>query len=386
MWMSNAGDDFDVIICGAGPAGTTCALALADSALRVAVVEKHTFPRDKVCGDAVASYVPNVLATIDPELKYAVASFEKKVVVDTCRVVAPNEKAIDISYEKSGFIAQRIHWDNFLFELASTKPNIAFFQGEAIRDITRTNDGVTVVTGNRRFNSRLAIGCDGAHSVISKKFGGITMDRAHHAGAVRAYFRNVKETPDRTFELHFLKGYLPGYFWIFPLGENSYNVGLGLLSSKVSQRKISMREAMKEIITSVPSIARRFANAEVIGDIEGFGLPLGSRKLPISGDNFMLCGDAASLIDPLSGEGIGQAMVSGRYAGWHAKKCFQAGDFSAAFMKTYDDQVYAKFWRRHRKNYLLQQVISDREWLFNLVFNVGAKHTGIRNFLVKSFA
>jgi menaquinone-9 beta-reductase len=384
--MCEAEDDFDVIICGAGPAGTTCALALGDSNLRVAVVEKHTFPRDKICGDAVAAYVPNVLGTIDPELKRAVSGFEKRAVVDTCRVVAPNEKVIDIRYEKSGFIAKRIHWDNFLFELAKKKSNLTIFQGETIRDVTQGKTNLTVSTENRILHCKLVIGCDGAHSVAAKKLAGIKMDHHHHAGAVRAYFRDVSDTPDKTFELHFLKGYLPGYFWIFPLAENFYNVGLGLLSSKVSQRKLSMREAMKEIIENVPYISRRFKGAEMIGKIEGFGLPLGSRKLSISGDNFMLCGDAASLIDPLSGEGIGQAMVSGRYAGWHAKKCFEENDFSSGFMKTYDHQVYAKFWSRHRKNHLVQKLISDREWLFNIIFNAGTKHKIIKDILIKSFA
>src|SRR5689334_1089646 len=91
---------FDVIICGAGPAGTTCALALADSGLRVAVLEKSSFPRDKTCGDAVAAYVPKVLATIDSALVRSLEDFTEKVNVNTCRLVAPNQKAFDLRSEE----------------------------------------------------------------------------------------------------------------------------------------------------------------------------------------------------------------------------------------------------------------------------------------------
>src|ERR1700704_2114621 len=82
--------EFDVIICGAGPAGSTCALALVDSGLRVAVLEKSSFPRDKTCGDAIAAYVPKVLATLDSSLTRSLEDFTEKINVNTCRLVAPN--------------------------------------------------------------------------------------------------------------------------------------------------------------------------------------------------------------------------------------------------------------------------------------------------------
>ena len=161
------------------------------------------------------------------------------------------------------------------------------------------------------------------------------------------------------------------------------NVGVGALSANISKRKLNLRKIFQDIINNVTYLKDRFKNAEQIGMIEGFGLPLGSRKVTISGNNFMLCGDAASLIDPLSGEGIGQAMVSGRYAGWQAKKCFEQNNFSSAFMKQYDKQVYDKFWIRHRKNYAIQQIIGNREWLLNGVINLASKKRLIKALLIK---
>jgi menaquinone-9 beta-reductase len=386
MVMSLSAKHFDIVIVGAGPAGSTCALALATSGLKVAVVEKHRFPRDKVCGDAVAAYVPDVLGTINPDYKQALGRFTERVDVDTCRVVAPNGKHIDIKYQKSGFIAKRIEWDNFLFDLATNGSPHTFFSGDSIIDIARANGLWQLTTaGGEAISCKLLIGCDGAHSLVARH-AGIGLDHNHHAGAVRGYFTNVKSVPKATFELHFLKDYLPGYFWIFPLKENLSNVGLGILSSEISARKISLRDSLKQIVSSVPSVGERFIDAELVGKIEGFGLPLGSRKVTMSGDGFMLCGDAASLIDPLSGEGIGQAIVSGRYAGWHAIKCFERDTFSAAFMKEYEDLVYKKFWKRHQLNHSIQKMIAGRAWLFNAIFNVAVNNRVARHALIKAFS
>ena len=377
--------DFDVIICGAGPAGSTCALALADSGLRVAVLEKNVFPRDKTCGDAVAAYVPKVLATISPSLRESLNQFEEKKLVNTCRLVSPNQKIFDLTFTQNGFISRRMDWDNFLFGMASMQNNITFFLNHSVSDVQINHKEVCVLANNTRFKARMVIGCDGAHSVVSKKITGTKMDPEHHCGAVRAYYSNVSGIPDTTFEIHLVKDVIPGYFWIFPLKNNMANVGLGVLSSVISKRKMDLRSSLQKIVDEVPYIRDRFKNAERIGKIEGFGLPLGSRKVPMSGDHFMLCGDAAALIDPLSGEGIGQAIVSGRYAGWQAKKCFEANNFSAAFMKDYDGKVYQKFWKRHRKNHFIQQLMSN-EWLINRIFGVAVKSRFIKGLIAKSFA
>lgn len=377
-----------MIICGAGPAGSTCALALADSGLKVAVIEQHRFPRDKICGDAVAAYVPDVLSTIHPRFRNALNAFTDRQPVNICRLVAPNLKHIDITYSKSGFISKRLVWDNFLFDLASQQNNISFFLDHHVSDVSvdQSRQGVTVHANDTMFRARIVIGCDGAHSVVKKKMTDTRLNLSHHAGAVRAYYRGVTGICPSTFELHFMKGLLPGYFWIFPLNDNMANVGLGLLSAKVSERRYPLRESLDNMIRSVPYIATRFEKAELVGKIEGFGLPLGSRKVPLSGERFMLCGDAGSLIDPLSGEGIGQAMVSGRYAGWHAKKCFEENDFSSSFMRQYDAQVYRKFWKRHRKNHWIQRMIADRDWLFNGIFNAGVRSRFLRNLLIENLA
>lgn len=378
-------EKFDVIICGAA-AGATCALALGASGLKVALVDKSNFPRDKVCGDAIAAYVPKVLSTINPDYAKALADFTEKEKVNTIRIVSPNTKALDISYGVDGFISARVHFDNFLLNLVKQLTNVELFLGTAIKDVVANSKDAHIVLGNDiKLEASLIIGCDGEQGLTRKKLTQTQLDPKHHAAAVRAYYKNVKGIPTSTFELHFIDNIIPGYFWIFPLHNNEANVGLGLLSHEVSKKKINLRQEMQRIIDTNPYIKERFASAKMISKIEGYSLPFGSRKTIISGERFMLCGDAASLIDPLTGEGIGQAIISGRYAGWQAIKCFEQNNFSAAFMKQYNQTVYNKLWKEHRRNYYIRELIINCPRLFNASINILNNNKVLYNLAKKIF-
>jgi geranylgeranyl reductase family protein len=366
--------EFDVIICGAGPAGCTAALALGTSGLRVALIEKHRFPREKVCGDGLPAYVPKVLNTIDSEYKKAFEQLAEKTEVNICRVIAPDERILDLKFSESGFICRRIIFDAFLFGLVTRLPNIAAFQGTSIKDVTADDNEVTVRTDtNMILKAKLVIGCDGAHSIVRRKLAGTKIDLSHCSGAARAYFRNVRNIQPRTLELHFLRDLLPGYFWIFPLAENTANVGLGIPSGTIAEKRINPAKELTSIIENVTYLKRRFSDAEMTGGIKGYLLPLGSRKTCISGKRFMLCGDAASLVNPASGAGIGQAMQSGRFAGWHAARCFERNDFSADFLKIYDKTVYDKLWHENKHYYLIRELVFNNQWRMNSIISAGQK-------------
>lgn len=376
---------YDVIICGGGPAGSTCALALANTGLKVAVIDKADFPRNKVCGDAVAAYVPKVLSSIHPKYAAAVKSFAEKKEVTTCRIVAPNGQYIDVVSPEAGFISTRIAWDNFLHRLTVNEPNISWFLHHEITDM-RVDAGsqtCTVVANGINFYSKIIIGADGAHSVAAKKLTNNKTDLDHYSGAVRAYYKNVNGFTDNTYELHFIDNLLPGYFWVFPLPGNMANAGICIPSNVIAKKKINLRKTMEAIIAGHPSIKPRFAAASLAGKIEGYGLPLGSAKKIISGDHFMLCGDAASLIDPATGEGIGQSMISGRYAAWQAIKCFEQNKFDAAFMKQYDKHLHEKLKPEAMRSRLVQNIFFSRRRLFNGCFSLLNKNTFLKRLILK---
>ncbi|BDS12260.1 NAD(P)/FAD-dependent oxidoreductase [Aureispira anguillae] len=376
---------FDIIICGAGPAGSTCALALENSGLKIALIDKSSFPRDKICGDAIAPYVPSVLRTIHPKYEAAFHQFKAKKIVTTLRVVAPNQKAVDLNFTQKGAISMRVHLDHFLFEQASQLANVSSFTGFIKTVQTHSDHTIVTLKNGQQLRSKLIIGCDGAQGIVAKELTQNKIDLAHHSAAVRAYYKGVKGISEQTFELHYLKDLMPGYFWIFPLPDGYANVGLGMLSQKISQQKINLRKSLLQTITNTPYLKERFEGAELIHPPKGFGLPLGSRKVTISGHRFMLCGDAAALVDPLSGEGIGQAIISGRYAGWQAKKCFEADDFSAPFLLNYNKMVYHKLWREHRIHYFTQRAIARCPWLLDSFANISQKSSILLRLFQKAF-
>src|SRR5690606_17333879 len=167
---------------------------------------------------------------------------------------------------------------------------------------------------------------------------------------------------------------------IFPLKNNLANVGMGMLSSEISKKSIHLKQKFKEIIENHPQIARRFVNAKQTDTLKGFGLPIGSRKCNISGHRFLLTGDAASLIDPFTGEGIGNAIRSGRIAAAHINKCFAANDFSASFNKRYDDEIYDKMWRELKLSRTMQQLLKY-PGLFNFVVKKANRNTSLKTML-----
>jgi flavin-dependent dehydrogenase len=119
------------------------------------------------------------------------------------------------------------------------------------------------------------------------------------------------------------------------------------------------------------------------GGIKGYLLPLGSQKTCISGRRFMLCGDAASLANPASGAGIGQAMQSGRFAGWHAVKCFEKNDFSADFMKIYDETVYDKIWKENKHHCIIRELVFNYQWIMNSVIFAGQKSKMFNKMIIR---
>ena len=146
-----------------------------------------------------------------------------------------------------------------------------------------------------------------------------------------------------------------------------------------------MKKALIEVIQNDSAISPRFSQASTDGVISGFGLPCGGRKNPVSGQRFLLCGDAASLINPATGEGIGNAMISGRMAAIHNINCFQSNNFTQSFNEQYDKMVYDKLLGDLRIQHWLQRITADREWLINFALKHVSNNHWIRQKIRKFF-
>jgi geranylgeranyl reductase family protein len=369
----------DVCIVGAGPGGATTALKLSHLNIPCILVDKAVFPRDKICGDAISGKSMTILHRIDPAIMERFqAAVHERTEVWGIRFVSPDVHILDVPFRvnydpvndpKQGFVSKRIDFDQRLIEEVKQRENVTLFEGVAIEEYEKTETGYRISSKDKSLviETRLLIIANGAHSSFSRHHAGLVKDEKHHAGAVRAYYRNVAGMhPDGFIELHFLKDITPGYLWVFPLPGGYANVGLGMRSDYVSKRRFNLTKSMQELLENSPHLRDRFKNAEMIGKISGYGLPLGSKKQRISGNHFMLIGDAGHLIDPLTGEGIGNAIYSGFIAAEQAQKCLEAGDFSAKFMEAYDVRVTRVLGKEMEVSYRLQQIMAH-PWLVNLL-------------------
>ncbi len=366
----------DVLISGAGPAGATAALFLAKQGISCVLVDKEKFPRDKICGDALSGKTVEVLNKLDSNLLSELGTLHQQF-LDSWGVtfVAPSQQSLRVPFHTNkqkkyapGFVSKRIDFDNWLVEKVKQQNTVQFFQKTELREFYKKETGYQAVSKDgKQFNAKLILACDGAYSSFSKNIAGLKTEPAHNCFGLRAYYKNVEGLDRENFiELHFLKEFLPGYFWIFPLPNGNANVGVGMRADKMNNKNVNLKKSFESILENNTHIRERFSGAEKIGDIKLYGLPLGSVKRKISGSNYMLCGDAAMLIDPFTGEGIGNAMMSGMYAALQTEKCLQQNNFSEKFLSQYDIELYKRLWPELALSYRMQQLVNF-PWLFNMV-------------------
>ncbi len=374
-----------IVIIGAGPAGSTTALALAKKGKSCLLLDQSEFPRDKVCGDALSGKVLLTLKRIDPSLVDGLAAQEHTLDSHGVTFVAPNGKVLKVPFRREdnkekppGYISRRYDFDNWLFNEAKKADNVQTKLNVRIEKFRREGKDWIISDKDEKhvYRTSLLIAADGAHSRFAKEVGGIQMEDEHYCAGLRAYYKGVKDLdPNGYIELHFVKDFLPGYFWIFPLPNGYANVGVGMRSDMVSKKKVNLKEDMLKLIREYEPIRKRFEGSVIEGPIRGYGLPLGSKKRPLSGDGFILLGDAGSLIDPFTGEGIGNAMISGL----KAAEAIEAlnGNYSAAALQMYDESVYKRLWPELSLSKKMQELVKY-PWLFNLVVNKAVRSKTLR--------
>lgn len=376
-------EDYDVVIIGAGPAGCATALALQGSGLRVALIDKEIFPRDKICGDAIPGASFKAMDAINTEWGKQMRQFTDKMDVKSSIAYFENNKPITYNWFLYSYNSKRIDFDYFLLELVKNETTTTVIENKRLLNVNTEVDSIYCeFEGGYSTKAAIVIGCDGANSIVKKQLNKTYEKEAYSIAAIRAYYKDIAGIKAGENEIHIIKG-IAGYFWIFPLENGWANVGFGVVKDRNNKDGVTkdFRNILKEI-TDSPVLKSRFENATLLGKVNGFGLPIWTQERKISGDRYMLCGDAAYLIDPLQGHGIDTAMWSGVYAAKQVIQCYNKADFSIEFMQRYDSLIYNKIGKDLAKNYYLAAAFYKFPFLLQVISKLNFNQKVV-NWLVK---
>jgi len=353
---------YDAIVAGAGPAGSTAARLLAERGASVLLLDKHRFPRDKPCGGGVTLRAASVQGVdLTPVIERTIygARFSLRL-----------GESFDRMYAKPlTYMTQRCRLDALLAQRAADA-GADFHDGEVVRDVDDVeahHDAplrpLRVTTSRDTYIARALVGADGANGVVSRACG--VNPRFEEAVALEGNLPFSPDIPEdwREYVGLDLGGLAGGYGWVFPKGEH-LNVGVG-----------AWKYAGFTLRPKLADLCRRYGfDAARVENLRGHHLPIRMPRSPIASGPIALAGDAAGLIDPLSGEGIHMAFASGRLAAEHAAR-YLAGETGSlvAYERAVDEQLQPELDISRRLQelfhfapppYLALMRRSEKFWLF----------------------
>lgn len=356
---------FDVLVVGGGPAGSSCAFWLAEAGWDVALVEKKVFPRAKTCGDGLT---PRSVRQIqDMGIEGALTGAHRY----TGLRAHAFGKVLDLpwpehpSFPSYGYVITRHDLDALVNERAAKAGATVFLGAEAVEPLlddqapvsataplpscvgAMVKDKATGVTGELR--ARYVVVADGANSRFGRALG-TARDRRQPMGmALRGYYTSPGHAePFIESHLDIRDGegnVVPGYGWIFPLGDGRVNVGVGLLSTDRRWKGINTSTLMDHFVAFAPK-EWELSPAAALGPATGGRLPMGLAVGPRVGSTTLVVGDAAGTINPFNGEGIAYGYETGRLAAASIGEAL-AGDGVAALVRYEErlDEAYGLYYR-----------------------------------------
>ncbi|MEM0492752.1 MAG: geranylgeranyl reductase family protein [Candidatus Thermoplasmatota archaeon] len=332
--------DHDVVIVGAGPAGSTAARYLSESGVDTLLIDKERFPRDKPCGGGLPTRVmkryPYINQFVD-SISYGSVTYSSS---RRYKLVVLRDQPL------LGMIKREI-FDHGLVKIAIEK-GTELIEDKQVVDIKKDKDSIVVVLDSgEEIISRIVIGCDGFNSIVANRSG----LRTGSTGSCVCVYHEIpldKEIieqyfTDKRLTYIFIKVLgLAGYGWVFPK-RHSINIGIGEFESAVTKDKL--RCNLKQVYIQFVNLLKneRILPEEVSPEMcRGGVLPIFPSPKTYS-DNILLCGDAAGFVNPITGEGIYYAMTSGYIAADVAKEAIKKGDASEFFLSKYQKRWMKEF-------------------------------------------
>ena len=325
--------DLDVVVVGAGPAGSLAAARLADLGRRVVLLEAASFPRDKVCGDVLLPEVEDSLARVGTGLDEVAPDALR---LDGCRYVSAAGRRMEGAF-RDGRGALRPWRILPRRDLDARLARHAVGRGAELRQRHRliglewrpragvSRLRVATPAGVETMTARLVVGADGAASRVAREAGlrpaSDRADRRDLYVGMRAYVDWPRD--DRYLTIIADRQLMPGCCWIVPQPGGRANVGLGMVESDRRARGVKLRRRLEALLGE-------HADPATVRDVDGWTLPGGHAGRRTVADGVVLVGDAAGLVDPFTGHGIHNAMASALDAAELADAAIRSGDTSAA--------------------------------------------------------
>jgi geranylgeranyl reductase family protein len=329
-------------VVGAGPAGSAASFYISNAGYDVILVDKCNFPRDKICGDFISPIsqieLTKLGVTCTSEFKTANRISKAAVFLDGNKLVSRVVPKVQ-GLPRYGRVFPRVILDKLVLDSAC-KEGAVFLDNYKAVDMRLKNRSVELDAegpeGKRTLKARLLIGADGSNSIIARIMRG-PPSSADRIIAIRGYFNDV-EGPSNQADLHFNKESFPGYCWLFPTGKKQANVGVGVVLDTIPSGT-RLKELLNHLIKNNEALNKRLRNAKLVGQIGGWPLTTYNQNQPLIDNRVMLIGDAAGLVNPLNGEGIQYALLSGRWASEVAISCLGVNDFSRESLTAYQNIV-----------------------------------------------
>lgn len=343
----------DVVVVGAGPAGTAAAITAARAGLDVVALDKATFPRDKICGDGLTT---GALRHLE-ELGLDPADVASWTTSDHCWIRSPSGRTTRFSLPRGRgqyvAVATRRDLDAALVELAR-KSGADVLDGHAVTAARETDEHVELeVDGLGTVRARWAIGADGMWSPLRKHLGTTVPGYRGEWHAFRQYVSGVGPVLAKDLYISFDADIVPGYFWSFPLGDGRANIGFGIQRGG-SWSTRDMKQLWPDLLDR-PHL-RTLLGPDWTPDEPHRAWPIPARVdgVPPVTRRTLFVGDAVAACDVMTGEGIGQALVTGRRAAESVLRCGASGDAAAEYERALRRELVAD----HRMSTLLVRGLS----------------------------
>jgi geranylgeranyl reductase family protein len=392
--MSKPENDADVIVVGAGPGGSATAAHLARAGVKTLLLEKTEFPREKVCGDGLTPRAVKELLALDIDLTTQgwIKNKGLRIIGGGHRLELPwPELSVFPDY---GLVRTRADLDQILAQKA-VEVGADLHESTSVTGPVMEQDRIVGVTTKnaageeRTYRAPIVVAADGNSSRLSLSMGLTKRDDRPLGVAVRTYFRSPRHEDDwleSWLELWDQDRLLPGYGWVFGVGDGTSNVGLGILNSSPAFANVDYRALLMRWADSMPK-EWGYVPEEMVGPIRGAALPMGFNRTPHFHQGMLLVGDAGGMVNPFNGEGIAYAMESGRIAAETIAEALASGQDQARDLRlaTYPARLKSEWGGYYTLGRVFVKLIGN-DRVMKVAAQKGLAHPTLMKFTLKLLA